>query len=381
MMNTNKYQASIISSLESLSDALTIPLQEIHWCCNNRVGLYREKTIPKKGKGFRTVYAVDSRLKLIQVRINHRIFANVKFASYLFGSISDSELPRDYLRCATYHCPSKIVASVDIKDFFDSVTEEHVRKVFRDFFNFPEAVCETLTKLCTFQDKLPQGAPTSCALANLVFFEREPVMADIASQSGLRYTRLIDDITISSGQKNRPTDFLKGKVIKMLEQEGFEYSPTKTKTQILSLDPLTVHGIIVTGSLPRISKKRYQEIRRLTHEVVCAASNDDYRTTYRYYKKYHKVCGLLSILKRVEHPAHSRLYNKLSVIKPLPSNKFKARILSNLERLEGLADKKSGQKWFIKECNQIQFQLGILGRTYPELAKDCRERLNCLASI
>ncbi|WP_417442173.1 reverse transcriptase family protein [Idiomarina sp.] len=369
---------NVIGNPANLAAALDSSLEELGSLIENKAKLYQKRIIPKKNGKSRTVYSVDRELKKIQNKINNRIFSEVEFASYLFGSISDPDLPRDYLLCAESHCPSAIIATIDIKDFFDHITDEKVEKIFSGFFNFPDDVAELLTELCTFQGRVPQGAPTSSYLANLMFGTQEKRIAKAANECGARYSRLLDDIIISSPQKNFSIDTLYQRVEQMIVNSGFQINETKSKVDILGPKPLEVHGIVVTGNSPKVSKLKYQEIRRLVHQVSDLSKTDNRRTTHRYYKKYHRAYGLLSILKRVNHPAHKKLKSKLTSAPPLPSNRFRNSIFRRLSKLESKHQIHQQRKWFAKDWNRISHELGILRRSYPEDATNARNRLNLI---
>ena len=364
-----------ISCVQNLANALSEDLTELVDLSQNTDNLYYKKQLPKKTGGWRTVYVPDRNLKRVQRKINSRIFSEVKFPPYLQGSISDSEIQRDHIQCATLHCGAVAVSHIDIKDFFENIDYDHVVEIFDKLFQFPDDVSQLLSNLVTLNSHIPQGAPTSSYIANMVFFREEPNLAKNARRIGATYTRLVDDITISTTTPNRSLDRLTRKTKQAIESKGMEINENKSKTQTRGHYPLKVHGIKVVEKKPKIDKKEYQEIRRDVHLLAKQAETANYRKKFSYYKAYHKTSGKLSKLKRVNHPAYNRLRQRLRNILPLPSKHFKEQTASKVARLENLHNSFANSEWFKKEWNVTNYRLGIVGRIYRAEARQLRSRL------
>src|SRR5208282_1985532 len=108
---------------------------------------------------------------------------------YLHGSLRK----RSRVTNAREHLRSRILIGLDIEKFFDNVHAELIYDVWSRFFRFPPEVAEILTTLTSHDGRLPQGAPTSSDLANLVFWENESRLVNRIRARGLRYGRLVDD--------------------------------------------------------------------------------------------------------------------------------------------------------------------------------------------
>lgn len=130
---------------------------------------YTPFQIIKKSGGVREIRAPKPILKTIQRRINTRIFSHCTFPLYLQGSIKDNLNPRDFFSNAKIHSSSKTVIAADIENFYPSVSAGSVKQVFKYLFKFPDDVADFLVSLTTLDGALPQGAPTSSYLANLIF--------------------------------------------------------------------------------------------------------------------------------------------------------------------------------------------------------------------
>jgi len=114
-----------------------------------------------------------------------------------------------------------VVVRLDLKDFFPSTSRERVRQYFRCIgWNRPAAAI--LTRLCIHRDGLPQGAPTSPRLSNLVNFRLDRRLAGMARKLGIAYTRYADDITLSFPTDDRRLiHYMIRFVQRVVRQEGY----------------------------------------------------------------------------------------------------------------------------------------------------------------
>ena len=132
-------------------------------------------------------------LKDLQKRINTYLVNNIPLPYYAFGGVKG----KDNIRNARFHKGQKYVFQTDLKDFFPRITNRMVYAMFVEN-GFSHDVASMLTKLTTFQGHLPQGAPTSTTIANLVFIPIGKAIQSIADREGLRFSTFVDDVTISS---------------------------------------------------------------------------------------------------------------------------------------------------------------------------------------
>ena len=92
---------------------------------------------------------------------------------------------------ALCHINKRFVVCMDLKDFFPSVTENMVAKIYKEM-GYPQSVVVFLTRLSTYNGVLPQGAPTSPMLANIAFHKVDILIAEYANKNGLVYSRYAD---------------------------------------------------------------------------------------------------------------------------------------------------------------------------------------------
>jgi RNA-directed DNA polymerase len=183
---------------------------------------YRTFEIPKKSGGQRTILAPRRFLKVVQKYILRQILERQPLPTFVTGFVRK----RSIVDNASFHVGSRYILNVDIRDFFPSVTEEKVTKVFVDL-SFPRGMAHILSRLCTYDGALPQGAPTSPYLANLVFGEVDQRILKLAHANRLKYSRYADDLTFS-GPNPIDGDF-PNELSKIIRRFGFELNAKKIR--------------------------------------------------------------------------------------------------------------------------------------------------------
>jgi RNA-directed DNA polymerase len=164
---------------------------------------YRPFTVAKRDGRERRILAPSPALKKLQRNLLHNYLDKllVHPAATAFRrncSIVDN---------ARRHAGQKLIATLDLVDFFESTTASRVRGFFLKQGWRGEAL-STLMRLCVYRNGLPQGAPTSPALSNLVNFEMDGKIASLASRAGAIYTRYGDDLTLSWSTDHVPGYFV-----------------------------------------------------------------------------------------------------------------------------------------------------------------------------
>jgi RNA-directed DNA polymerase len=209
---------------------------------------YRRYEVPKKSGGVREIVEPLPSLKEIQRWIHHSILQSVPLSKYAKGF----RLGHSIRDAARFHRNQPLVVAVDIKDFFPSIGRQRVYGVFRQL-GYSQPVSNVLARLCTLEGTLPQGAPTSPAISNIVCKRLDRRIGAFASKRGLRYTRYADDITVSGEFK--PGDAI-GFIRKVLAADGFEIHPRKIRAMERH-QRQEVTGIVVNRRL-----KAPREVRR-----------------------------------------------------------------------------------------------------------------------
>jgi RNA-directed DNA polymerase len=153
---------------------------------------YARFTIPKRRGGVRPIEAPGDKLKSLQRRILRKLLNPLPVPAAATGFVRG----RSVVDNARPHVGRGVVINVDLADFFGSISEQRVRELFQALGWNVEAA-GILARICTSDGHLPQGAPTSPALSNLVCRRLDARLEALARKVKGRYTRYADDITLS----------------------------------------------------------------------------------------------------------------------------------------------------------------------------------------
>jgi hypothetical protein len=223
------YPHAAIHGLAALSKALGVHQTVLVKCAQTAERMYRvAKSETKSDGSTRQTFDARPRLKAVQIKIKERILQRVIFPPYLHGSLRGHS-PRTN---AATHVHAKITFAEDISNFFPSASRALVQRSWVDLFGFSKDVATVLTALTTKDGGLPQGAVTSSYLANLVFWDYEPGLVKILTSRGLRYSRYVDDITVSSKIRLETAEmtYVVAQIYGMLLHHGFK--PKRSKHEI-----------------------------------------------------------------------------------------------------------------------------------------------------
>ena len=153
---------------------------------------YRAFSIPKRGGGTRTIRAPDPATKALQRRVLRRLLGRLKHHPAVMGF----EKGRSVVHNALAHAGRPVVVRMDVRDFFPATRADRVRRFFR-LIGWDDAAADVLLRLCADDGGLPQGAPTSPRLSNLVNLPLDQRLMALGAKAGAMYTRYADDMTFS----------------------------------------------------------------------------------------------------------------------------------------------------------------------------------------
>lgn len=213
--------APLLTSLD-IAIVLGIGPQLIVSIIKNNGKHYRSFPILKKDGTERMISAPRVYLKVIQWWILENILGKLPSHTNAFGFCRNKSIQDN----ARFHAGSKHILNVDIQSFFDTVTESQVHEIFIKL-GYNEDTSETLSKLCTLNGCLPQGAPTSPSLANLVLADIDDKLENLATLRCMKYSRYADDITFSSNEFIAADFHLE--VEDFLKDIGFQLKAAKTR--------------------------------------------------------------------------------------------------------------------------------------------------------
>jgi hypothetical protein len=270
---------------------------------------YYKKIIIKKGEKKRIVHEVLPPLKEIQAKIKTVFLDSVDYPDYLFGGIRG----RGHIKDASYHLGAKVIIHEDVTKFFDHVNFAQVYYVWKDILGLPEDCSMVLTKLTTLENKLPQGASTSPLLSNLVLLRPEKDLVKKFQKMGLKYSRYIDDIQVSSNHSISTYEkrIIIQEIYVMLWKKGL--SPNRKKHHIQNPQmKMDIHNITINSGQLTLGKKEYLKILSEIRKLESSIKED---TEYEIVKtKIRSVRGRISYYSFF-HPNQSHnLFQKLDLI-------------------------------------------------------------------
>jgi len=238
----------------------------------------RPLPFPRKAKPTkqRTIDNPTQELKTIQSRINERLLKTCALPANILGGIQGKSV----IDNAQLHRSSKVLVKIDIARFFPSITNNHVYYVWRHVLGCSPRISALLTRLTTFERHLPQGAPTSTSLANLVLYSIDRPIRGECARLGIQYSSLIDDLAFSS---DNPRPII-GVVIATLRKSGFHVSRRKLTIcgrrdrKVLNSIVLGTHGL---GVLPDRLANIRSGIHKLRQGLVRSEELDSYVRSLR----------------------------------------------------------------------------------------------------
>lgn len=224
-----------IRSVKRLSSILSISNEFLLKLKDNAPQYYRIFNQKVKGKD-RTLVEATKPLKVLQRRILDNLLFKLPRSESSFGQAKGRTIKDN----AKIHAHSSYIIKLDIKDFYPSI---HSTKVYKFFAKKQECIADVahiLTALTTYNYSLPLGVSTSPMLADLIVKPIDIRINGMANKLGLKYTRYVDDLTLSS---NFPLERMTKLVIKVLKESGFR---TK-KEKLIYYRPKLGDERIITG--------------------------------------------------------------------------------------------------------------------------------------
>jgi len=219
---------------------------------------YRLFQRPKKGGGTRQIESPRRFLKVIQWWINDHILSHEQLPQYVVGFVRGKNIFHN----GSPHAPNKNLMVIDIADFFPNVHIERVIDLFQSF-GFPDGVSRQLARSCCLDERLPQGAPTSPSLANLVFLPADEELARLAATWECDYTRYADDLAFSGSRRFTSGDM--SEVENVLSRYGF--SPNERKSRIVGAGARQIVTGLVVNVRPQPPRWKRHLWRAMFHRA------------------------------------------------------------------------------------------------------------------
>lgn len=275
----------LVDSPLALAKAMGIELPELRFLCFHREVArsthYRRFALPKKTGGERIISAPMPRLKRAQYWVLDNILAKVECHAAAHGFLPQ----RSIVTNAVPHVGQAVVINLDLKDFFPSVSYPRIKGVF-EALGYSERTATLLALLCSenvcdelqvdgerffvgrkaHERVLPQGAPTSPMLTNILCRRLDRRLQGVANKLGFAYTRYADDLTFSaSGEGAGLVGRLLRQVHHILRDEGFTPHPDKQRVMRAGTRQ-EVTGVVVNQK-PAVSRHERRALRAALHRA------------------------------------------------------------------------------------------------------------------
>ena len=278
-----------------------------------RKGRYVSFKIPKKKKGeFRTIDAPCSELKNIQQALNFVLQEVYNPNAAAMGFVKGKSVVTN----AQVHLGQNFVYNIDLKDFFPSITSGRVfKRLLVKPFCLNEKVASLISDLCCYQEGdnkvLPQGAPTSPTITNIICEKLDYKLTRLAKAYGLKYTRYADDITFSGMRNVFAED---GKFCMSMRniienEEGFIINADKTRLCHRGMRQ-EVTGISV-NSKTNVSRKYIKQLRPLIHNWEVKG----YSEAQAIFAKHYAETNTRNLRYKGEHLIENIISGKLMYLK------------------------------------------------------------------
>jgi retron-type reverse transcriptase len=270
---------------KDIYDLLDIDKKTAQAISNNIENHYHSYPIKKASGKLRWIDAPQEPLKSIQKKILDRIIYQFRTHESAVGFVKRLNVKHG----AERHLGNKVLLCVDINNFFGSLSLYQVYAAYgymlsnlaakRVNFNYKTEDVELLVKLTTYKSHVPQGAPTSPALANIICRRMDRELQAIADKNDLTYTRYADDIAFSHLNKNYKITKIMKQVRNILKYYGLTLN--KNKTRVLRPHRrMSVTGVVINEKLS-VPKYVWRNVRAQLHNL----ERDNKKLTVEDYQK------------------------------------------------------------------------------------------------
>jgi RNA-directed DNA polymerase len=228
--------------------------------------------IRKRRGGFREISTPSGALKSIQRKLN--VILQAHYAQRIRPNVHGFVTQRGIVSNARSHVAKHWVLNVDIEDFFGSINFGRVRGLFAAWpFELPESVATVLAQICCYDNALPQGAPTSPVISNLICARLDAHLAAMTRGNRCSYTRYADDLTISTSLAKFPAKFatvdrdartiVGPEILRIIRENGFRVNSDKVRLQS-SEERQAVTGLVI-NKVVNVPRSSIKQVRCMLH--------------------------------------------------------------------------------------------------------------------
>ena len=296
---------------------------------------YRRFSIRKRDGSERPINAPRGSLKIVQQKLNQVLQAIYRPVAPVHGFARD----RSIVSNAQRHVQRRWVFNLDIEDFFPTIHFGRVMGMFSgNTYRVPERAAKALAQICCYRGELPQGAPTSPVVSNMVCGPLDIELRRFAADHHCHYTRYVDDITFSSNALRIPTGLAQnddgrvraGPALQtLIEANGFRINEAKVRLR-RPYQRQEVTGLVANAvvNVPREFVRRVRGMLHAWERFGEAAAEQEFQT--RYDRKQRRPGGpsprfrdvlrgrleFIRMIKGADSPVFIRQWNRLHALAP-----------------------------------------------------------------
>ena len=243
----------VYKELSSIEKDLGYPAKTLYGLSNNLEKHYHNVFIPKSDGTKRKLSVPDLILKSVQRAIADNILAHYPVSKYATAYKVGSSVQKN----ARPHVKKEKILKLDIEGFFDNIIYSKVKDIVFYEEKYSEPIRILLTMLCYYRESLPQGAPTSPAITNIMMYDFDERIGAYCSERGIAYTRYCDDMAFSGAFDEKEVIAI---VKAELQKLGLFLKNRKTAI-ISNTKRQTVTGIVVNEKI-NLTKEYKKKIRQ-----------------------------------------------------------------------------------------------------------------------
>lgn len=304
-MNRKDQWRTIKSKLRSpqdLAEYLEVPIGKLYFLARSNHHFYSRGEKPKSDGRVRVFYKPKGELKRIQTLIDRKI---LRYA-LSHPIIHSYRKRRDQLSNAKHHVAKSYVLKVDRKDFFPTITPQTVYKSFRKL-GFCSSLANLFTLLCTYEGQLPQGPPTSPAIANLIQIPLATRLNALGKAHKVRPTIFGDDVYVSGSRRVKK---LKNLVNRIVEDGGYNVNQEKSKV-FSSKEQQLVTGVVVNKKI-NVQKSYRRNLRAIIHNCRFKGAGDQFNISSQKAKR--QIMGKINHVKKLNRCQGEKLEREFKLI-------------------------------------------------------------------
>ncbi|GEA08678.1 hypothetical protein KUL42_34390 [Alteromonas sp. KUL42] len=215
----------------------------------------------KQGKKTRTIHSPRVALKVVQKWLGAHLSSALVFEDHVYGFVKG----KSFVDAAKSHQGAKWVYSVDIENFFSSITDLQISEAFKEL-GYSHGSATLLSNICSLNSKLAQGSPASPVISNLVMKDVDAGLKAMANKYGLQVSRYADDIVLSGKAEFKSE--IAGELHSIFEATTFSLNTDKTYfADAEKGQRLKIHGLLVKEDTVILTKGYRNKIRAFRHMV------------------------------------------------------------------------------------------------------------------